>query len=216
MEDVEIKVLVFDVDGVILDSKSVKRESWRSVFADRSREDDELLQAKVDAKVGDRFVIILQTLWELGESADLDKKVARYADRYNELVQAGIREHGVFPGVPKMLARLAHRYPLYANSFTPDKAIRATLESFDLAKHFRGIYGSSRSKILNLKDIGFRESVLPRHLLMIGDESGDDEAAGEVGCRFLGIADKVNGWRAGALLPFPVVAATVELEALLG
>ncbi len=216
MQDIQIKVLVFDVDGVLLDSKGVKRESWRGVFADRSREDDKLLQAKVDARVGDRYAIIRQTLWELGESADLDKKIARYAARYDELVREGIRERGVFPGVLEMLARLIRRYPLYVNSFTPDKALRATLELFDLAKHFRGIYGSSRSKVLNLKDIGVREGMWSGHLLMIGDEPGDDEAASAVGCRFLGIADKVNGWRAGAILPFPVVAATVELEALLG
>lgn len=207
-----IKTIVFDFDGVIADSKAVKRDAWRKVFSDRSPEDSELLGREVDARKGDRYDILRRTLTQLGiHGEELDRQVNRYADRYNELVQSGIKERGLFPGVPEMLGRLSEQYPLYVNTATPDDAIRATLVMFGLGGYFCGVFGSvSGSKSDNLRRIARQLNLRPSQVLMVGDEERDRDAALEVGAQFLGIADSINRWSQDGF-PHPLLNSSAQL-----
>ncbi len=211
-----LTTIVFDVDGVILDSKLVKRDAWHAVFHDRAPEDDALLQDKVDAKVGDRYGILRKTGTAIGiAEADLAGFVDAHARRYDEAVRAGIRKRGTFPGVPEALALLAKGFRLHTNSGTPSEPLRRTLEEFGIAKYFQSIRGSECTKVQNLLDIALIDQVPPPNLIMIGDEEGDRRAAEVVLCRFVGIADAVNGWKPDASAHPPIIPSVAALPALL-
>lgn len=216
MEDFrDVRVWVFDIDGVVLDSKSVKRDAWRGVFSDRSREDDEVLQKMVDAKVGDRYEILRRALLETDATgAEIPGMVQVYAGRYDDLVKEGIRERGMFLHVPEVLAMLSGYAAVYANSQTPDASLIATLEAFGIIGSFKAVLGSSASKVENLRTIIAHEEVVPIEVVMVGDEDKDLGAAREVGCRFIGIADEINGWSAGHE-EFPVLASLRDILGIL-
>ena len=213
----KIKAIVFDFDGVITDSKSLKRDAWRAVFSDRNSNDNELLQKEVGIGKGNRYEILRRTLLSsIGvPETELDRLVNYYADRYNELVQTGIKTKGLFLGVVQMFGRLSKKYPLYINTATPDIAIQITLEEFGLKNFFHGVFGSlSGSKEENLRQVITELNVKPFDILMVGDEAKDKEAAEKVGTRFIGIADSINKWTPRNF-PHPLLKETALLEGFL-
>ncbi len=216
MDKRQIKAIVFDFDGVIADSKSVKRDAWRSVFSDRDERDRELLEREVSSRRGNRYDILQRTFSALGVvEEELDRLVRWYADRYNELVQAGIRDRGLSPGVVPMLERLRARYPLYISTATPEIGIHETVETFALRGYFRNIFGStSGSKEDHLRRVVRELGVQPAEVVMVGDEEGDRAAAEETGVRFVGIADSVNRWSSDRF-PHPLLASAAALEGIL-
>lgn len=212
-----IRAIVFDFDGTLADSKSVKRDAWRSVFSDRSGADDAVLQHQVDIGIGDRYDILRRTLTLRGvQGMALKKLVDHYADCYGGLVQVGIRKRGLFPGVVQVLDRLHKTYPLYINTTTPDASMRQTLTAFRLTRYFhRRVLGSTSGlKEDNLQRVIHELKLEPSEALMVGDEEGDLAATEAVGARFVGIADHVNRWSVDHF-PHPLLKSVTLLESIL-
>lgn len=209
-------ILVFDFDGVIVrNSEFAKRDAWRDVFGDVRRiEAVRKLSAKYAAGRGSRYDILADLFREEGaREEEIRDLVANAANAYNGSVQRRILAEGVDPGDLAALKRLSRRYALYIDSATPEEAMKETAASLGISELFAGIYGQPTGKSANLaraaEDAGATES----DVLFVGDGDGDAKAAGEFGCRFVGIANDWNKW---ADKPFPLAKDLSELERMIG
>lgn len=194
-----IKVIAFDFDGVLADSNRLKHDAYFKVLP---KSDHALVKTIFADKniVQTRNAIFRAVLAANGFSGkNLEIRSAAFSGRYNDLVQEGIERMGLAPGAEETLGKLSGKYPLYINSHTPEDALLETIVRLGIGHFLKGVFGrknlnSKKSEVL--KEIMDKEKIAPEEILMVGDADSDFDAASEVGCRFIGVANDYNGWPA--------------------
>ena len=202
-------VIVFDFDGVVVDSNQIKYDAWFNLFPDSESVSDQLIEQALREVKETRFDILDFIFSRLGQaSSQREQNVQVFAQKYNTLVQAEIQSRGLMPGARETLERLRRSHQLFINSATPEQALAETLQALDLRQLFVGAYGKPASKSDNLKKIAARTGVNAEQILFVGDSSSDWQAAQYERCRFIGVRNAANGWTTEL---FPVVNSITEL-----
>lgn len=181
-----IKVIVFDFDGVIIDSEVIKQDGYRLMFSDFGEDVPENILAysreiQNNGISGRRNII--QSIMRFLKKNDEDTDI--YVRRYSDAVRSRLIKISISAEVRDVLQMLCEKYPLYINSLTPDNELILIVENIGVCSTFTQVLGSSNTKIENLKNICQREEVSPDEILFIGDSIGDENAAYEFGCNFL-------------------------------
>ncbi len=206
-----IKIIVFDFDGVLVDSNQLKREAWFSLFPPKINQ----VAEKVLPEIGERSRFeILQRIFE--ETGELQENIASlvnlYAEKYNEKVQRGILDKGLLPEVLETIKLLAGHYRLYLNSGTPESALKESADNLKISQFFQGIYGKPAAKEENLQKIISREKASAKEVLFVGDGEEDYQAARKFGCFFVGLVNDSNNWQNK---DFPLISDLKEIRPFL-
>lgn len=182
------RAIIFDFDGVILDSVDIKTRVFQTLFADWP----EHLAAITDLhlRLGgiSRFVkfdMIYRDILGLPLSPELQ---AELGDRFSRLVEAGILNCPMIAGAAEFLAAHAGSLPCFVASGTPQAELLAITKRRKLDAYFREIHGSPRDKLAIVRDLLARHSLAATDAVFVGDAMTDHEAAAVTGVRFIGIA----------------------------
>jgi HAD superfamily hydrolase (TIGR01509 family) len=178
--------IVFDLDGVLVDSEQVWDEIRQAVVAERGgRWRDEATRAMQGMSTPEWAAYLAGPLGADGTPEELARVVtAAMADRYRAAVP-------LLPGAVDAVTALAARWPLAVASSSPPELIRAVLDSAGIAGRFRAVVSSEE---------------VPR-----GKPAPDVylAAAGRLGVepvRCVAIEDSANGLRSAAAAGMTVVA----------
>ena len=205
-----IKVVVFDFDGVIVDSNALKDRALFTLFADHPRVTEELVRDVYLHNVGTRFDILRDVFVRAGTPAgEIEQRVREYALRYDDMVQRGIAERGLAAGARETLEALSADRCLYVNSATAHEPLQATVERLGIRPYFRDVFGMPPAKEKNLQAILGREGVDPGEAVVIGDGEGDWRSARACGTRFIAVASGFHDWNIYED-GFPVISAIRE------
>lgn len=179
-----IKAIVFDFDGVILESTDIKTDAFVELFADRP-EHQEAVRAHHLANVGisryDKFAWIYANL--LQEPLDEAGSQALGA-RFSELVFEKVLACPFVPGAQATLDTLQGQLPLYIASGTPHDELTDIVQRRGLAGYFEGVNGSPRKKADVIREVAERHGCGVHEVLMVGDGETDYRAAQAAGSRF--------------------------------
>jgi beta-phosphoglucomutase family hydrolase len=129
-----LQAVIFDFDGVIVDSHPAHLQAWRSFFQSIgiTVSDEELLFVTEGAKRGD---ILRHFLGDLSQA-----QVKQYGERKESLLQDSSPLIGTVPGVTDLLNSLsAAGVPMAVASSASRKRVRFTLESLQLKSYFQVI-----------------------------------------------------------------------------
>jgi phosphoglycolate phosphatase-like HAD superfamily hydrolase len=185
-----VKCLVFDFDGVLVDSNAVKRGAYFDALRPLGAPPALVERVLDDNRHGDRYDVIRAVIRSLpgGETArdEAERLVEECAERYNAICEGFTATCPEMEGASGTLVRLSARYALYVNSATPESPLRRVVERRGWGAYFRGVLGRPRTKEQNLRDIIAREGLEPSEVIMIGDGIGDRDAARACGCAFVG------------------------------
>jgi phosphoglycolate phosphatase-like HAD superfamily hydrolase len=181
-----IRAVVFDFDGVVLESADVKTDAFVELFAPHGPE----IAAKVKehhlANLGisrfKKFAWIYQHL--LGRAITDDESKA-LGDRFTALALEKILVAPFVPGAEAALAALAATHPLFVASGTPDDELKLIVLRRGLAPRFREVHGTPREKPEILRDLMARHGLATHETLFIGDGASDHKAAAATGVEFL-------------------------------
>lgn len=193
-----IKCLVFDFDGVLIDSNAIKRDAYFQIFANLGDIDPVVkgcLYAQAD---GNRFQVIeciLRQLESCGKLVGLSCRpdlVERFAQDYNDICEAYTATCPELDGVSACLQRLVRQYALYINSATLEEPLCRVVERRGWSGYFRGVFGSPRNKLDNLVRILQLENATGHEVVFVGDGMRDLAAAQAYGCNFVGIRNAYN------------------------
>lgn len=180
-----ISVIVFDFDGVIIDSESIKQDGYRLMFSDFNETvPEDFVQRACEMHRGGgvgRISIIEEILSLLGKKDNLELYVERYAHSVGEV----LKNVPINPDAATVINVLHGKYPLYINSLTPDLELNTIVKRLGIRDKFIQVMGASQTKVENLKYVGSQEGAAPDEILFIGDSAGDETVALMYGCKFL-------------------------------
>lgn len=186
-----IKVVVFDFDGVLVDSNKLKYIAFFNLFSRSPKEKKIVKETLKHSRERSRYTIFGKIFNRLKRRPHI--KV--YARKYNEIVESGVNVAKEIPGAKKSLKTLfKKKYHLYIISTAPRVPLLRIVKKRNIKKFFRKIYGGSDDKTISLRKIVKSERVNPREIVMVGDGKIDLRAALDVGCYFIGISNAFNRW----------------------
>lgn len=192
-----IKAIIFDFDGVILESVSVKTEAFRKLFENYPEHVDDILQFHVENGGMSRFKKFEIIYRDMLRKPLTDEESQRLGEKFTEYCYEGVLQSPYVLGALEFLKKYSQRLLFFVASGTPEEEVRKIVEEKGLSSFFKEVYGSPRSKA-ELNALILEEYELdPHQALFVGDAVNDLEGALEAGVEFIG--------RQHALLqnPFP-------------
>ncbi len=189
----KIKLLIFDLDGTLIDSKEDLVASSNHTRA--AMQLPPLDASIVSSYVGDGARTLIQRLLEnSNDEAQIDHALQIFLGYY----RAHMLDHTVlYPGAREAIERLAHakngsRRTLTVLTNKPVRFSRMILEGLGLAKPFRFIYGGNSFKTKKPDPLGARTIIeevgcSPAETLMVGDSPVDVLTARNAGLSACGV-----------------------------
>lgn len=189
-----LQCLVFDCDGVILDSVPVKTRAFARVaepFGEEAR-DRLLMYHKVHGGVSryKKFEWLYEHV--LGKAITPEES-RRLGDLFAEYVLDELQHCALIPGAQDVLAYWRGRLPMFVCSGTPQEELQSVLQLRGLDGYFDAIYGSPPAKAELLAHIVRTEKLDPADVLMVGDAPTDRDAADYAGTMFYGVGSILKG-----------------------
>jgi HAD superfamily hydrolase (TIGR01549 family) len=183
---VTYRIVVFDFDGVIVESTDVKDEAYRTLFSSHPDRLDEIMRLHFD-HVGlsryEQFRMIYEQILELPfDEAERD----RLDHAFSSLVVEAVVACPPVPGATDVLERLHESHALFVASATPEAELQEIVSRRSLDAFFRGVHGAPARKADILRHVLEETGAAPSELLFVGDAPSDFAAASEVGVPFAG------------------------------
>lgn len=181
-----MRAVIFDFDGVILESADIKTHAFARLFEQHSEHVDAIVDLHLRlAGVSryEKFKLIYADI--LGEPLD-DDGLARLGEEFSAICLDEVLTCEFVPGAREFLEARAESHLLFVASGTPEGELRHIVEQRGLSEFFRGVYGTPDTKGVISRRI-LDEHGLERHeAVFIGDATTDLEGAEEAGIPFIG------------------------------
>jgi phosphoglycolate phosphatase-like HAD superfamily hydrolase len=209
---------VFDCDGVLLDSNSLKTEAFR-LEAERfgSGAADELVRyhqahGGISRQVKSRYFFE-----EILGRAAIDDEIDEFLRGFAARVRNGLASVPADEALVPLLVELGrHECRLFVVSGGDEDEVRNELDARDLSGHFAGVYGSPSSKPTIIAQIE-RDGLLERPAVLVGDSRLDAECAERFDLEFVFVEhwSEWERWRQEVPAETNVIHDLAELVALL-
>jgi phosphoglycolate phosphatase len=179
------RVLVFDLDGTLVDSRRDIAEAANEVLA--SMDAPPLDHDAVVQMVGEGArKLVARLLAAAGLQADLEAAYAAFTAVYDRRLADHTRP---YPGVVAGLERLADRYTLAVLTNKPQHHTDRLLEALDLRRYFVQVLGGDTAQGRKPDPAGLLSLVsaagaAPASALLVGDSWVDAETARRAGAGF--------------------------------
>lgn len=181
-----IQGVLFDFDGVIVESAEVKTEAFRKLF---EKDYPKYAEKIVDYHKGNmgisryvkfRYIYerILRQSYSQKEERELGKRFSDFV--VNEVLQAPF-----VAGALEFLKRNHERYAMYVVSGTPETELATIVDKRGIKSYFKGVYGSPRKKEEIAQDILLRNHWKSDEVAFVGDAESDREASERCGVHFI-------------------------------
>ena len=181
-----IRAVVFDFDGVVLESADVKTDAFVELFASYGPDIAARVKEHHLANLGiSRFVKFAWISDHLLGRKISEEESKQLGERFSALALDKILAAPFVPGAEAALAALAPEMPLFVASGTPDDELNAIVDQRGLRARFREVHGTPRDKPAILRDLMQRHGFAPNETLFVGDGASDHKAAAATGVEFL-------------------------------
>ncbi len=173
-----IKGVIFDFDGVIVESVDIKTNSFAKLFESEGEKavkeiiDYHLLNSGVSRFEKFRYIYNNILKRELS-----DEIFTNLCNRFSELVTEEVIKAPFVKGAKEFLHSYKKAYAFFVSTATPQIEIEFIIRKRNIADYFRGIYGAPIEKSNIVERIIKDNNFLPQELVYIGDAISDYKAA---------------------------------------
>ena len=186
---------MLDFDGVILESVSVKTETFRKLFADKTEFVDDIVNFHIQNGGMSRFDKFRYIYSDILHEELTDNKFKSLCDNFAKYVYGGVINSPFVKGADKFIEKCyIEKVPLYLVSATPEDEIIRITKEIGIYDKFNHVYGSPMTKADCIMQILQENSLTkdPKKAIFFGDAINDYKAANKTGISFAGRVPEGN------------------------
>jgi HAD superfamily hydrolase (TIGR01549 family) len=181
-----IKAIIFDLDGVIIESVDIKTKAFRKLFEQAYPEKtDAIVKYHIQNMGISRYVKfkhIYKNILRLPLSTQQEEELGR---KFSNIVLDEVLNAPFVNGAIEFLKANYKKYSFFVASGTPRQELNYIIKKRGLFDYFKGIYGSPASKTEIILNIISSNVYYQNEVVFIGDSITDLKAAQETGVYFI-------------------------------
>ncbi len=180
-----IKAIVFDFDGVLIESATIKTEAFREIFSRWPDKVDEMVAYHIKNMGISRFVKFRYFYENVLHQPYSEEVGAQMGREFSEIVANKIKQAPFVPGAKEFLKMNFENYFLYIASGTPENELLDIVAARGMDKYFKGIFGTPASKYDIIMKILEETHLQRQDAIFVGDAESDQIAALKSGLHFV-------------------------------
>ena len=183
-----IKNIIFDFDGVILDSVPIKTEGFKKLFQNFPNEKVyKLIEYHIQNGGISRYKKIKYFFNELLKKDISDDEVLNYANKYSNITKEELTNPKyMIDDAVNFIKQNHKKYNMHIASGADENDLKYICEKLNLSQYFFSIHGSPKIKSEIVKTILKFNNYKKEETILIGDSINDFEAADVNGIVFYG------------------------------
>lgn len=180
------EVILWDFDGVIMESNAIRDLGFQEVLKDFPKSEVEKLMDFHKSNGGlSRYVKFRYFFEEVRGEPIGEKAVQQWADKFSQIMmRLLINEDLLIPEITEFIKENHHRLKMHIVSGSDQDELREICSRLGINQYFKSIHGSPKPKKEWVKTIINSENYHPSVCVLIGDSINDYEAARENGIKF--------------------------------
>ncbi len=181
-----IKTIILDFDGTIVESVGIKDRAFETLFREYPDHLDEIMKYHLSHNATvrfDKFRYIVEKILGQEYGGETERKLS---EAFSKLVFERIVQCPYVRGAQEFLECFWGKIPLYLISVSPDEELERILKARDLNKYLKKIYAIPWVKKEAIQDILKSEKISSQEAVFIGDTFEDYQAARSAGVFFIG------------------------------
>ncbi|MFH1395270.1 MAG: HAD hydrolase-like protein [Candidatus Omnitrophota bacterium] len=180
-----IKAVIFDFDGVILESADIKTEAFAELFSAYPDKVKQIVEYHC-INAGISRYVKFRHFYEniIGQPLSKEEEL-KLGDAFSEIVLKKVLEAPFVKGAVEFLTGPNCRYNLFIASGTPEEELHGILRKRNIDKCFKEAHGSPKTKPNVINDILNRYNLANKEAVYVGDAESDRKAAEETEVFFI-------------------------------
>ncbi len=183
-----IKTILFDFDGVILDSMKIKGDGFLELVKEYPQDKLQILEAYHYANGGiSRFDKIRYFFHTILQTPITEEKVNQLATKFGEIIEKKLFDTTNL--IPETMSWIEKNYKIYdchIVSGAEHNELKSLCTQFNIDHYFKSINGSPTKKSVLIFNLLKTNHYQPQETILIGDSSNDYDAAQVNGIHFYG------------------------------
>jgi HAD superfamily hydrolase (TIGR01549 family) len=180
-----LRAVVFDFDGVILESADIKTDAFLAMYAHYPEHLAEIRRYHLANTGISRYVKFEHIQRVILGLSYTEEDRRRLSAEFERFTHEKIFTCPQVPGAEELLRRLQGRVLRIVASGTPQAELDRIVAGRGMGGWFDEVWGTPRTKPEILREVLARHALDPQSVLMVGDGMSDYQAAREIGTRFL-------------------------------
>jgi len=187
----QIKAIIFDFDGVIVDSLDVKVQAFLKFYAPYGNEIVEKVKQDYEFSGGISRLKKFKQYHKQFLNQDLSEgEIEKLGQAYSEIVVQQVIASAYIEGVYPFLEKNYSLYSFFVSTGTPENEAKEIIEKRGINRFFKKIYGSPTSKVEHIEHIIKHFALNRTEILFIGDSPIDRDSADDCNVKFIA---RLNG-----------------------
>lgn len=181
-----IRAIIFDFDGVLVESVNVKADAFLHIFRDYPQLRDKIYELHMEhggISRHKKFRMIYEDM--LGKPISKEEE-SRLADEFAEYVFKRVVDAPFVAGAFDFLNKYKDKFMIFVVSGTPDAEIKKIVRKRNMGSYFKEVLGSPASKAQLNREILDKYALMPNEMLFVGDAMDDYAGAKKTGINFIG------------------------------
>lgn len=181
-----IKAIIFDFDGVIVESVDIKTKAFARLFAN---EGEDIVSKVVDYHLKNggvsRFDKFRYYYKEILRRPLSDERFKELCSGFSELVMEEVVKAPYVKGSKEVLDNYSINYQCFVATGTPQEEIDEIIKQRGMGPYFKGVFGAPKKKNVIVREILESFCLKPDEVVFVGDAMSDYQAASDNSIEFI-------------------------------
>ncbi|MFH2011556.1 MAG: HAD family hydrolase [Pseudomonadota bacterium] len=180
-----IKAVIFDFDGVIIESAQLKTEAFKNLFSRWPDKVEEIVLYHLKNMGISRYVKFRYYFENILQKPYNEEIEAELGRQFSKIVLSGVKEAPFVDGALDFLEKKYREYMLFIASGTPGDELDEIMTHRGIKKYFKEIFGTPSTKTEIVTNIMEKYGLQKTETVFVGDAESDKKAARDSGIPFV-------------------------------